>query len=234
MTHRTTTDPAGTTPEIHLVWDWNGTVRDDLDDHVAALNATLHRIGGPQVDVATYRALHTVPIRAFYDTLVGRTITDEEWSRSNAEFLADLHQRPVRLRAGVRQLMLSLRAAGLRQSLLSLAPHERLLQEVAKTGIGGLMERIDGRVGEPPHSKAPALSAHLAALGVEPGRALVIGDSLDDAVAAHEVGAVAVLHTGGLHSAERLAAAGVPLADSLDSAVETGLSIINSAHRVGR
>ncbi|GAA2119448.1 HAD-IA family hydrolase [Kitasatospora saccharophila] len=233
MTHRTTTN-ASTPSRIHLVWDWNGTVRDDLDDHVAALNATLPRIGGPRIDVATYRALHAVPIRSFYDALVGRTITDEEWSRSNAEFLDVLHRRPVRLRAGVRQLMLGLRAAGHRQSLLSLAPHARLLTEVAKAGIGGLLERVDGRTGEPAHSKAPALAAHLSALGVEPGRALVIGDSLDDAVAAEEVGAVAVLHTGGLHSTERLAAAGVPLADSLREAVETGIALLKTRQGANR
>ncbi|MFJ4676893.1 HAD family hydrolase [Kitasatospora sp. NPDC088783] len=233
MTHRTT-DNTGSTSRIHLVWDWNGTVRDDLDDHVAALNATLPRIGGPLIDVATYRALHAVPIRGFYDALVGRTITDEEWIRSNAEFLDVLHRRPVRLRSGVRQLMLGLRAAGHRQSLLSLAPHERLLTEVAKTGIGGLLERVDGRVGEPAPSKGPALAAHLAALGVEGHRALVIGDSLDDAVAAEQAGAVAVLHTGGLHSAQRLAAAGVPLAGTLREAVETGLDLLNARQEAGR
>ncbi|MFD7730495.1 HAD family hydrolase [Kitasatospora phosalacinea] len=233
MTHRTTNNTGPTSP-IHLVWDWNGTMRDDLDDHVAALNATLPRIGGPRIDTATYRALHAVPIRGFYDALVGRTITDEEWSHSNAEFLDVLHRRPVRLRSGVRQLMLGLRAAGHRQSLLSLAPHERLLTEVATTGIGGLLERIDGRTGEPAHSKAPALAAHLAALGVEPGRALVIGDSLDDAVAAQEVGAVAVLHTGGLHSAERLAAAGTPLAGTLREAAERGIALLNTRQGTGR
>ncbi|MFC9331716.1 HAD family hydrolase [Kitasatospora sp. NPDC057015] len=226
MTNRTTTSGTAAQPRIHVVWDWNGTVRDDLSDHVAALNATLPDLGGSPVSVETYRALHRVPIRSFYDLLLHREITDEEWLRGDAAFLAVLDERPVRLRAGARQIMLGLRAAGHRQSLLSLAPHERLVHEVEKAGITKLLDRIDGRIGTVVRTKGPALAAHLAALGVPPDNALVIGDSLDDAVAAQEVGAYPVLHTGGLHSAQRLATAGVTLVDTLQEAVEVGIAAI--------
>ncbi|MFD0259044.1 HAD family hydrolase [Kitasatospora indigofera] len=215
-----------TTNKIHIVWDWNGTVRDDLVDHVAALNATLPALGGAPVSVETYRALHRVPIRSFYDQLLGREITDEEWTGSDEAFLSVLDGRPVRLRSGVRQLMLGLRARGIGQSLLSLAPHERLTRETEQAGITGLLERIDGRIGPSVRSKAPALADHLAELEVDPGAAVVIGDSLDDAVAARAVGAYPVLHTGGLHAAERLVVDGVPLVDTLADAAALGISAI--------
>ncbi|MFC9327896.1 HAD family hydrolase [Kitasatospora sp. NPDC057015] len=177
------TNPATT---ARVVWDWNGTVRDDLDDHVAALNATLPALGGTPVTVDTYRALHRVPIRSFYDQLLGREISNKEWRDNDAAFLSVLHQRPVRLRSGVRQLMMGLRARGVGQSLLSLAPHEQLMHEVRHVGITGLMERVDGRIGPSVTSKAPALAAHLHALGpgIDPATVIVIGDSVDDATAA--------------------------------------------------
>ncbi|MFF2041805.1 HAD family hydrolase [Kitasatospora sp. NPDC058170] len=226
MTHRTTT-------RTRIVWDWNGTVRDDLADHVAALNATLPALGGRPVSADTYRAKHRVPIRAFYDELLGRTITDAEWQSNDSAFLTVLDARPVRLRTGVRQLMMRLRARGIGQSLLSLAPHDRLEREVHHVGIGALMDRVDGRHGPSVTSKAPALAAHLRALGpgVDPAGVVVIGDSCDDAAAARAVGAVPVLHTGGLHSAERLAADGAPLVDTLEEAVEIGLAVVSE--RVG-
>ncbi|MFB7672678.1 HAD family hydrolase [Kitasatospora purpeofusca] len=230
MTDRLTT--TGSTPpsRVRIVWDWNGTVRDDVADHLAALNATIPDLGGGPVNLETYRAEHRVPIRAFYDQLLGREITDEEWRRGDAAFLAVLDERPVRLREGVRQLMLRLRAGGHGQSLLSLAPHERLVREVHKTGIGGLLERIDGRTGPSVSTKGPALAAHLEALGpdTDPASVVVIGDSLDDAAAALELGAYPVLHTGGLHSAARLATAGVPLVDTLEEAVVVGLAAVRA------
>ncbi|GAB7185666.1 HAD hydrolase-like protein [Kitasatospora sp. Ki12] len=220
---------------VRIVWDWNGTVRDDLGDHVAALNSTLPALGGKPVSVDTYRSQHRVPIRSFYDHLLGRVISDEEWASNDAAFLAVLDQRPIKLRSGVRQLMLGLRARGIGQSLLSLAPHERLLHEVQHVGIRQLMDRIDGRIGPSVSTKAPALAAHLAALGpdIDPADVIVIGDSADDAVAARAVGAVPVLHTGGLHCPERLAAVGAPLVDTLAEAVEVGLAAV-ATNRTGR
>ncbi|MFI9273993.1 HAD family hydrolase [Kitasatospora sp. NPDC052896] len=212
---------------IHVVWDWNGTIKDDLDDHVSALNATLPALGGAPVDRETYRAKHTVPIPNFYARLLGRTITDAEWASSDAAFLAHLKAQPVRLRAGAEQLLDALREAGHTQSLLSLCPHETLLREVEQAGIGAYFNQIDGRTGPSGGTKAAALAAHLDALGLatRPERVLLVGDAIDDADAAHANGAVAVLHTGGLHHPAKLAAAGHPLADSLDQAIALGLRL---------
>lgn len=227
MPHATTSAPAPVT----IIWDWNGTLRDDVQDHLDALNATLPDLGSTPITLERYRAAHRTPIRAFYDALLGRTLDDQQWHDADAAFQDELARHPVRLQSGARGLLLRLRAQGVRQSLLSLSLHDRLLAEVGKTGISGLLDRIDGRHEPVVGSKAPAMARHIAALGhiVDPARTLVIGDTVDDAVAALSVGAVPVLHASGLHSPQRLATAGVPVADNLEAAVETGLSIINSA-----
>ncbi|WP_416971607.1 HAD family hydrolase [Streptomyces sp. 4F14] len=221
---------------VTVVWDWNGTLRDDVQDHLDALNTTLPDLGHAPITLERYRAEHRTPIRAFYDALLGRTLTDQEWHDADTAFQLELAQHPVRLQPGARDLLLGLRARGIRQSLLSLSLHNRLLTEVRAVGITGLLDRVDGRHEPVSGSKAPAMARHLAALGpaTDPARTLVIGDTVDDALAALSVGAVPVLHTRGLHSPERLATAGVPVADSLQGAVDMGLAIINSTRPVPR
>jgi phosphoglycolate phosphatase-like HAD superfamily hydrolase len=230
--HATAPVPAPVT----VIWDWNGTLRDDIQDHLDALNATLPALGRTPITLDHYRAEHRTPIRAFYDALLGRTLDDQQWHDADDAFQHELARHAVRLQPGARDLLLRLRARRIRQSLLSLSLHDRLLTEVGKTGITGLLDRVDGRREPAVGSKAPALARHLAALGpaTDPARTLVIGDTVDDALSALSVGAVPVLHTGGLHSPHRLATAGVPIADSLEAAVETGLAIINSAHQESR
>ncbi|MFD7908573.1 HAD family hydrolase [Kitasatospora sp. NPDC059747] len=220
---------AAATPatRMHVVWDWNGTVKDDLDDHVYALNATLPALGGAPVDRETYRAKHTVPIPAFYARLLGREITEQEWITSDNTFLTHLRAQPVRVREGAVELMTALREASHTQSLLSLCPHDTLLREVEQAGIGHFLERIDGRTGPSGGTKAAPLTAHLAALGLadQAERVLLVGDAVDDTDAAHANGALAVLHTGGLHHPAKLAATGHPLTDTLADAVALGLRL---------
>jgi len=70
------------------------------------------------------------------------------------------------------------------------------------------------------HLKAAHLAAHLDELGIAGDRAVLIGDSLDDAAAADAVGGKVVLYTGGFTHPDRLRAAGRPVADTLVEAVE--------------
>ncbi|TQF02018.1 HAD family hydrolase [Kitasatospora acidiphila] len=219
---------------MHVVWDWNGTVKDDLDDHVNALNATLPALGGDLVDRETYRAKHTVPIPAFYARLLGREITEQEWLASDGAFLDHLRAQPVRIRDGAVELMTALHEAGHTQSLLSLCPHDTLLREVEEAGIGYFFNRVEGRTGPSGGTKAAPLATHLDALGLtgQGHRVLLVGDALDDADAAHANGATAVLHTGGLHHPTKLAAAGHPLADTLAEAVALGSRLVADTHLV--
>ncbi|MEV0535840.1 HAD family hydrolase [Kitasatospora sp. NPDC050463] len=229
----TNTAPVTPLPTMHVVWDWNGTVKDDLDDHVNALNATLPALGGDLVDRETYRAKHTVPIPNFYARLLGREITEQEWLDSDGAFLEHLRAQPVRVRAGAVELMTALHEAGHTQSLLSLCPHDALLAEVGEAGIGHFFDRVDGRTGASGGTKAAPLAAHLDALGLagQGHRVLLVGDALDDADAAHANGAHVVLHTGGLHHPAKLAAAGHHVADTLADAVALGSQLIaRTAH----
>ncbi|MGW1868689.1 HAD family hydrolase [Streptomyces mauvecolor] len=210
----------------HLVWDWNGTLLDDNVAIIEATNAAFAELGLEPITLERYRDLYCVPIPRFYQRLIGRLPTDAEWLVMDAAFHQQYWARAdtCGLTEGAAELLAARWAAGLSQSLLSMAPHEHLVPIVRRHGITGHFVRVDGRTGPSHGSKAEHMVRHLTALRaadpeISGERTVVIGDAVDDAVAAAAVGAKAVLYTGGSHSRASLAAAGVPVVDSLAEAV---------------
>jgi phosphoglycolate phosphatase-like HAD superfamily hydrolase len=209
----------------HLVWDWNGTLFHDIHAVIEATNASFAELGMAPITLERYQELYCVPVPRFYERLMGRLPTDAEWAVMDATF----HRHywtlagSCGLTEGAAELLAARRAAGLTQSLCSLAPHDDLLPVVTSHGILEHFVRVDGRTGPSSVGKAAQMERHLAALvdvAADPGRVVVIGDALDDAVAAAHVGAHAVLYTGGSHSRASLEGAGVPVVDTLAEAVE--------------
>jgi phosphoglycolate phosphatase-like HAD superfamily hydrolase len=203
----------------HIVWDWNGTLLDDLQLVVAATNASLASAGGGPVTVEDHRRDFRRPVPHYYGWVLGRELSDAEFTNLDDEFhtaynagLADCTLAP-----DAREALASWDGS---QSLLSMWFHHELVPTIDRFGLTEHFRRVDGlRATVGGGTKAPHLAVHLEALGLRGDECVLIGDSLDDAAAAESVGADCVLYSGGLTDAEKLAAAGVPVADTLAGAV---------------
>lgn len=233
--------PAG---PAHIVWDWNGTLLHDIDVVIEATNASFAEIGIPPITLERYRDLFCVPIPRFYERLLGRLPTEQEWAVIDSTFNGHYFARcdSAGLADGAARLLAAWQAGGQTQSMCSLAPHERLLPWVARLGIDRHFVRIDGSgrtasrtTSGPFRGKASQMARHLAALGgrVAPERTVVIGDAADDALAAAHAGVKAVLYTGGSQSRRSLLGAGAPVADSLAEAVSLARELVGARGRAG-
>lgn len=214
-----------------MVWDWNGTLLDDLHVVIEAANVSLSRFGLGPIDEDDYRDHFTRPVRAFYDSLFGRPITDGEWEVLNGTFHEEYYSRvhAAALTSDAGQAMDAVEERGWGQSLLSMSPQEWLDHVVDRFGVRSRFAGIRGLTGPTGGLKAAHLRWHLADLGVAPERSVIIGDTPDDAAAARAVGAAVVLYHGGSHHLPTLEEAGVPIAHTLVEAVE--LAYPNSSRR---
>ncbi|MFD4631899.1 HAD family hydrolase [Streptomyces sp. NPDC058284] len=230
----------------HIVWDWNGTLLHDIHAVIDATNASFAELGLEPITLERYRDLYCVPVPRFYERLMGRLPTDAEWQLMDTVFHKHYWTRAdaCALAEGASELLARRLADGRTQSLLSLAPHEHLVPIVRRHGIHEYFVRVDGRTDGSHAGKAERMVRHLAALaehgdggqGAHGGhgghgeldveRIVVIGDALDDAVAAAHVGARAVLYTGGSHSRASLEVAGVPVVDTLADAVDVAERLV--------
>ena len=204
----------------HLVWDWNGTLLDDLTLVVSATNHAFAHIGGPAVSADEHRRQFRRPIAEYYAEVLGRAVGTEEFERLDKIF-HDAYRLGLTTCALAGDAAAAIRSWPGSQSLLSMWFHDELVPAVDTYGLTGLFARIDGfRATVGGDLKAGHLAAHLEGLGVAGDQVVLIGDSLDDAAAAASVGGVCVLYTGGFTDPYRLRASGLPVADTLTGAVE--------------
>ena len=209
----------------HVVWDWNGTLLDDAAAVIEATGAAFAEAGiGVTVTPDVYRRNFTRPIPLFYERLLGRPISAEEWPELDHAFhrhYALLHERCT-LAAGAGAVLEELNARGWTQSICSMLPDEYLRPAVERHGIAGFFVRVDGlRDGRRGGVKLRHLAEHVARIGADPARTVVVGDTVDDALAARGAGIPCILLDGGagLHERAALAEAGARLAVDLGAAL---------------
>jgi phosphoglycolate phosphatase-like HAD superfamily hydrolase len=210
---------------MHLVWDWNGTLLDDLALVVAATNAAFATCSEVRVTAEEHRREFRRPIADYYGMVLRRPVDEEEFARLDKAF-------HVAYGSGLGRCALAADALGAlaswagTQSLLSMWFHDELVPTVDRYGLARYFARVDGlRLAVGGGAKAPHLAAHLGALGVSGTDCVLIGDSVDDAEAAASVGARCVLYTAGFTDPDRLRATGWPVADTLAGAVSIAAEV---------
>ncbi|WP_237387580.1 HAD family hydrolase [Xenorhabdus sp. Sc-CR9] len=213
----------------HIIWDWNGTLLNDVSVSVNATNFALAEIGVEPLTLEQYREHYCVPVQDFYKQVIGREPSSSEWSVIGKTF--NVHYRPgiqkAHLAAGAIQLLATRHQTGATQSLCSLMQHEELVPMLDNHGIAKFFTHIDGR--NTPlltTGKSEQLANHIKKLNIAPEKSVVIGDATDDAIAALAAGTHAILYTGGTHSRLSLETAGVPVVDSLSEALSIADTLI--------
>lgn len=195
---------------------------------VASVNDGLAAMGAGPIDLDGYRSHYKRPVKLFYDKLLDRELSGEEWNEIDRVF-HDSYRRALvmaHLTEDARDALDQAARGGNTQSLLSMFPHPDLVPLVKKLGIEAYFDRIDGLAeGSPGDLKAQYLERHLRQLtaGEDPRRVVVIGDTPDDATAARHVGARPILYDGGSHHRVDLEATGAAVVSSLRAAVELAL-----------
>jgi phosphoglycolate phosphatase-like HAD superfamily hydrolase len=204
------------------VWDWNGTILDDNDAVVAAVNAVCTAFGRDHIDLDYWRSIYRRPLSEGYQELLARELSIQDWAEIDRLY-HDAYRAllpTTRLAPGIPDELRRWRAAGGRQSLLSMWFHDELVPLVTEYGLADLFIRIDGqRENIGGHGKTAHLIEHLTALRLDPTEVLVIGDVLDDAIAAKAAGVRCVLLTTGVMTRKALEASGAPVVDSIAEAL---------------
>lgn len=201
----------------HAVWDFNGTVLDDVDTGIRAVNTLLSERGLRQIaSVDEYRRVFGFPIRSYYERL-GFDFSVEpyeelapKWVELYLNFVVD-----APLFEGVTDSLALLREKGLGLILLSATEKCMLTSQLASLGLENAFDEVLGLDNIHAYSKVDI--AREWRKNAPQMHAFMIGDTEHDVQTAEAMGIDCYLVSGGHQDVERLAATGAPVFDSVKS-----------------
>lgn len=208
-------------PEL-ILWDWNGTLLDDVQLCVDALNRLLARYGYPQrYDRDQYRAIFGFPVQEYY-ARAGFDFSRHSFDELAVSFMEDYIPASARcpLMEGARDALDAFANAGLRQVILSASPVPTLEQQAAQRDVTRYFDRLLGLGDIYAKSKVDLGLRYLQETGFDPARAVMIGDSTHDFEVARALGVGCVLQSGGHQPSEVLRETGAPVVPGLREAVQ--------------
>jgi phosphoglycolate phosphatase len=206
----------------HVVWDWNGTLLDDLTCCVEVANRLLTEFGLPTLDgVAGYHAAFRFPIVDYYAVLGFDTSPGGNFDAAAHRYI-DLYAHAATacsLHDGALDALIALRDAGVGQVVVSASQQQNLEAQMAPFGLDAWLDGAHGIDDIYAASKEGVARAWLATSGADPADVVFVGDSEHDLQIARALGAGCVLYSGGHHAREHLASLGAPVVDDLRDVV---------------
>lgn len=210
--------------EKRLIWDWNGTLLDDVAAAVGALNRMLVKRGASPITIEHYRRRFGFPVRPFYAEL-GVDLAKWDWDEICEDFHNFVLEEPQTVRPDARAALELAASLGFRQSILSALRQDKLEAALATNGFLGFFDRIFGVDNLDGASKLARGRELMASLGPSTGTPVFIGDTLHDAEVARELGGHCILVSCGHQMPDRLTAAGCPVTDTLADAVRLAVRL---------
>lgn len=200
-----------------VIWDWNGTLLDDTElCYGIANDMRLERGMRLMRDVEEYRTYFTFPVIDYYRRM-GYTFETEPFENISRQFVAMYAERfPLcPLQPCVKEALSAVLESGARQVLLSATGQEKLDEQVEHFGLGQYFERVIGGSNNLANGKADYAVEFLRESGVDPARAMFVGDTDHDFEIATSIGCGSAILVAGHQSRSHLETLGAKLIESL-------------------
>lgn len=206
-----------------IIWDWNGTLLDDLDYCISTINVLLKKRKLPLLNRNTYKDIFSFPVKNYYQA-IGFDFEKEDFEIPAQEFI-DIYNRDVKscaLHPSANKVLAFFQNRGIRQFVLS-AMKQNMLEETLKhQNIFHFFEGVAGLNDHYAVSKIERGEQLITEFGIKKTNTWMIGDTIHDFEVAEKLGLKCILIADGHQSAERLKSTNSKLAESLEQLISPG------------
>jgi phosphoglycolate phosphatase len=185
----------------NIIFDWSGTLVDDLPAVWKATNAVLAQAEAEEMSLDRFRAEFCLPFSRFYDRHAPRVALPklESWYMGHFEHVLD----SVRALPHAREFLQFCRDRGLRSFLLSSIHADHFRSQAEATGFAGFFEKTYVAV----RDKRSQIHAVLAENTLNPAETLFVGDMQHDIETARHGGIRSCAVLTGYNTLDQLRAA---------------------------
>ena len=188
-----------------IIWDWNGTLLNDVDICISCMNVLLKKRKFATIDKEKYVNIFTFPVRDYYQN-AGFDFRKENFEVPAMEFIKLYHQSlPLaKLQPCANDVLAYFESLGLKQFVLSAMEHNSLLKSLKDNKVYEHFIHVNGIDNHYAHSKLEIGKDLIIKTGFTPDEILLIGDTLHDKDVAEGLGVNFVLVAKGHQSKEKL------------------------------
>jgi len=195
-----------------ILWDWNGTLLDDVDICISAMNRMLADRKMPTITREFYFENFTFPVITYYEAM-GWDFTKESFANISIEFMANydalfnsspLHQNTF-------ETLEYFKEQGYKQIVVSALEHNRLVESLSIHGLDHFFDAAYGIENILGGGKIHLAKKMIEEQNLIPEQTCMIGDTEHDLEVAQAICAQCILVSHGHHKMERLQLLNVPV-----------------------
>ncbi len=185
----------------NLIFDWSGTLCDDLALTLEATNYVFSRYGCEALDVEAFRAEFQLPYPEYYAWKIPNATMEE--LEGYYRYAFDRAASSIRLLPHARAFMDFCRSRGIRCFVLTSMDSNAFDQQVREQGLFDYFEHIHSGIRNKEHYIPSLMAQH----NLVPAETAFIGDMQHDIYAAHCAGITSIGVLTGYNNAEQLSVA---------------------------
>lgn len=188
-----------------IIWDWNGTLLNDVDSSIETMNELLNRRHLPQLTKEQYKNIFGFPVFDYYQEL-GFDFEEESWVDVAAEFMDGYHAKEssFELFNYSIDILSYFKERGYRQYILSAMKTSSIEKMLNHYKINQFFDGIYGLDHHYADGKIQLGQELIHNQELSPSNCIMFGDTIHDAKVADNLGFNCTLVSQGHQSYERL------------------------------